>query len=347
MPSWGELPILQDATLISTVEKFRNPDFVAQNEIFTTRVPLDGPVAEWDVLGWARKKAGFVSYDSPAQQVEVMPVDHQSARVAKVFLKKELDGNTLAWLREPGTEHGQAAEAKIARELEDLNRQVDYLVEYACWQALTGALTISQSAADSPMQQVQFTVDYGLAASHAFAITTADNDWDETEAPILTDGTDGLPAIQRLTREDAGLELARCFTNETVQSDLLNNTQVKGFFGERLKNELLERGYIRQMRGIAFRQYDFGYVDAAGTFHKFIADQRAIFLPAANEYFEMHEAPAMVPDGQGGLKRVPGGKYAYAQVQYDPPGVTLFVGYNFLPVCRFPDAWVYANVKST
>ena len=53
MPSWGELPILQDTTLISTVEKFRNKDFVARNEIFTTRVPLDGPVAEWDVLGWA------------------------------------------------------------------------------------------------------------------------------------------------------------------------------------------------------------------------------------------------------------------------------------------------------
>ena len=104
MPSWGELPILQDATLISTVEKFRNTDFVAQNEIFTTRVPLEGPVAEWDVLGWARKKAGFVSYDSPAQKVEVMPVDHKSARVAKVFLKKELDANTLAWLREPGSE---------------------------------------------------------------------------------------------------------------------------------------------------------------------------------------------------------------------------------------------------
>ena len=197
------------------------------------------------------------------------------------------------------------------------------------------------------MQQVQFTVDYGLSDSHTFEITDPTNDWDEPDAKILTDTTDGLPAIQRLTREDAGLELARCYTNETVQSYLLTNDQVKGFFGERLKTELLEAGYIRQIRGITFRQYDFGYVDSSGTFHKFIADNKAIFLPATSEYFEIHEAPAMIPDGKGGLKRVRSGKYAYAQVQYDPPGVTLFVGYNFLPVCRFPDAFVYADVKST
>jgi len=353
MPNWGQYPILQPSAMIGVVNRFQNTDFFLQNAVFPTRKPIDQPLTEWDVLTWTRKKAGFATYDSPAHRQALMPVDHKTARTARVFLSKELDANTLGWLRDAGQsdEAMKAAERKIAEELEDLNRQCDFLVEWACAQALTGTLTVNQTSAAAPLAQVQFTVDYGMTAALKADVST---DWDESAAVPLSSNAYGFPYWKGLGPQYGGVNFVEMLCNQSVTSILLGNTAVQNALGQGgLKERVAVTGQLGRLAGVDITEYDYGYVtdDAdASTFVKFVADNYVVFLPTPENrrYNEIHEASHLIPSPDGTqLVKVPAGKAVYSEISYNPPGVTIYLQYNFLPVLRLKDSWAYVRVKVT
>ena len=269
---------------------------------------------------------------APAKVVALEVVAHRMAKCLKRFDSKLLSGDFLNNLRNQGTRQ-KNARALLTREQESLSRRNAYAREYCVAKALSGTLTIAQA-------DVKATMDYGIASEHK---PTASVSWATSTTDIPAD----LVAWKRLVEEDSGYSAGYAFANDSVLQYLLKNENVKDMLGESaLREQIAQSGAINAFMGLEWIFYNSGYRDAEGTFVPFIPNDTVILTPAMAGWCAMQVGSTMIPSGGGAgndLAEV-NGRYSYAVVETDPPGVKLFCGDCFLPVITIPGAVVYADV---
>lgn len=324
----GSIEALDYKVLTGTLSNFKHPELLGLS-LFPA-VTIEGNVAQWDVYSPSRVTGNFRVPGAPATKVDMVKVASRTAALAPVLLEKTLDDLALSWLRTGDESAGGSARAKITREQADLDRVLSYTKEYCLWKALTGTLAVNQN-------DVKFTVDYGLRATHK---PTAAASWATSSTDIIGD----LKAWKALVSADCGYTPTDAYCNESVMDYLMGNDDVSNFLGEgALREQVGQSGYITRFMGLTWHVYGAGYIDAAGNFQKFIADDRLIIIAAGAPFGAMVSGSQEIPAGFSETRRV-SGKFAYSAVETNPPGVQLFVGENFLPVIYVPDAIVAADV---
>lgn len=330
MPSFGELDVLNYQVMTKTVAEFQHP-----NLVLTARFPqevIDGITAKWDILKPSRQKAGFRVPNQPASKLDLMSVDTKSATCLLMNLEKALDEGALGWLREPGTNEQNNGRALITREQADLEARIAYTIEWAISQALSGTLTCSIGG-------VNRTVDYGIDNTHK---PTAAVSW----ATDTTDIPADVAAWAELIEKDSGYAAADAYVNRNTMSYIVKNQKVQNLLGQgAVREQVGESGYISHFMGLDWHVYNAGYINAQGSFERFIPDDKVVILPRENAFGRLQSGSQMVPSGASSSDLIKVyGRFSYAVVQTNPPGVNLYVGENFLPVIAIPDAVVYADV---
>ena len=329
MPS--ELDLLHTTTLTATVTGFKYPEFVLQGRLFPA-AEISTDTAEWDVLKPGQSVGEFVADGAPAKVVALEVVAHRMAKCLKRFDAKFLSGDFLNNLRNLGTRQ-KNARALLTREQDALSRRNAYAREYCVAKALSGTLAIAQA-------DVKATLDYAIASEHK---PTASASWATSSTNIPAD----LVAWKRLVEEDSGYAAGYAFANDSVLKYLLANEAVKDFLGESaLREQVAQSGAINAFMGLEWIFYNAGYRDANGDFVPFIPDDKVILTPSAPGWCAMQVGTTLIPSGDGAgndLAEV-NGRYSYADVEKNPPGVKLFCGDCFLPIITIPGAVVYADV---
>ncbi len=322
MAGFGELTILQHKVLTALVQKFPAPQFVGAS--LFAEMPAASNLAEWDVIKRSRTMAEFVAPDSEAKIVSRMGIESMRATVASIKEKKQLSGSTMAWLRQPGTEHLPFAEQSIRAELEDLNIRLEYRKEWARWQALAGSLSVNQD-------DVKFSIDYDLDATHT---PTAGTVWSNPAADILGDITDW----KQVVAQDSGEVPSRAYCNSTVAEYLMKNTGVRDLMGDQLRSDVLQSGYLTRLLGLEITVYDAGFINDSGTFTPFIGNDR-FFLCAGTDFARYLVAPSTDP--KSGFRP---GKFAKAWEAEDPATVWVLVEEHGLPVLTKVENILVADV---
>jgi len=326
----GTIEILNHKVLTETLANFRHPELLGQ-ELFA-KTTIDGNVAAWSVYAPSRVTGNFRAPGAPATKMDLVKVASRTATLAPVLLEKTLDDAALSWLRSGDASTGDSARARITREQADLNRIVEYTKEYAVWQALTGSLSVDQD-------DVKFSVDYAFAASHK---PTAAVSWAASDTDIAGD----IRTWKSLISADCGYAATDVYCNETVMQYIMANDDVVNLLGEgALRAQVAENGCVRRFMGLNWHVYDAGYVDASGTFCRFIPDDRIIMIASGAPFGALVSGSQEIPGGYSHTHRVHG-KFAYTTVEANPPGVRIFVGENFLPVIYIPDAILAADVTT-
>ena len=329
MPS--ELDLLHTATLTATVTGFKYPEFALQGRVFPA-AEISGDTAEWDILKPGQSVGEFVAEGAPAKVVALEAVGHRMAKCLKRFDTKFLSGDFLNNLRNLGTRQ-KNARALLTREQDALSRRNAYAREYCVAKALSGTLTIAQA-------DVKTAIDYGIASEHK---PTAGASWATAATDIPTD----IGAWKQLVEEDSGYAAGYAFANDSVLRYLMKNENVKDLLGESaLREQVAQSGAINAFMGLEWIFYNAGYRDANGDFVPFIPDDTVILTPGVPGWCAMQVGTTLIPSGGGaGNDLVEAtGRYSYAEVETNPPGVKLFCGDCFLPIITIPGAIVYADV---
>lgn len=326
-----DLSVLRHTHMIDTVNKIvTDRDNYFSGTVFAKRTPLlNTDIAEWDEYTAPRTRAKFNARGNAAMPMDLLSVTRRTASVADIFVSKTLTGAQIEYLRNVGTEHDEGATRMINAELADMRRAIDYTVEWACVNAALGTLTINQSATAKMPASVAANVTITFGVTTLSRLTA----WNVNTTKILSTE---LTAVDQKGLETWGGVPDLAIHNASVMNYLVQNDEVQNFMTDARKDAVFSSGTTAALRGKNWRSYDRGDKDS-GSFAKYFPDDKVLFV-GGTEYMEILEASALIPspDRQSLIRTAPG-YYAYADVEVNPPSVTLYMGYRFLPVNRYPE----------
>lgn len=194
--------------------------------------------------------------DSPAGIIKLTSKERVQAKLHVYREKKLLPASLIKLSEAPGKITIERFNARLEREMQDLDRLFDVTAERQRWQLITtGSLTIT---GEDPA-----TYAFGLKSSGSAAV-----DWDTpaTATPI-TDLKTAAKTVRRVWGMDATEVL---MTTESLIY-LLATTEAAGQLSDATKQEYMETGAVRKIANLAVRIIDGGYTDEAGTFHPYLS----------------------------------------------------------------------------
>lgn len=323
-----DVPLFEPTVLNGVVEKLTAPEALTWvNRL--PRTPHPFPVATWDVIKGSRAVAKPNVPNSEAHIVPRLGMSQESASFIYLREKKVFSPTTLHWLRAPGSVGNlQKAEQAVMREVKDLNQRFDNFVEWACWAALTGTITL-----DYP--DVQATVDFKMPSSHKPSASTS---WaSATPAQMIADVT----AWKRLVNRDGRVRAKEAYTTDPTLARVVAAFAAAGngtLLSDRSKDRYYETGELPGFLQLDWKTVDSTYDTDAGVATLFLADDCIILGNFdENRPFEIYEGPTAddeAPDGHTG-------KYAKTWKEKDPSARQYLLELHFLPVITRPEQFVY------
>ncbi len=325
----SELSLLEYQVLSRVITKFPIPaNFKIMSNLFPVN-NIDADGAKWDVIKNGRGIGTFKSPGAPATQVANLGVSRSTSQFASIAFEKTLSEQELIWNRQPGTVDTPYLEQKITREQADLNRLIDMTMEYAASKALTGTFAVNQD-------DVKFSVDYGIDATHKVTAGTLWSDLDNSDP--LAD----IDTWKQLIAADSGEVATQMWLNsKTLWSYVLRHSAIRELLRAEFGRELVAGQTPQKISELEIVIYDGGYV-ASGTFTKYIPDGKVILLAKTPDFGETQVGSALIPSGDTLRKVV--GKYSYSYISKNPAKQMLIAGANFLPVINRVENIVYATV---
>lgn len=320
--------VLRHEVLTELVRKFPRQNLMGM-EMMDQR-DVNSNAFTWDEIHQSRDLAKFTHPDSEANTNEERKVIKRSATTAPIKEKKSLDPSTLAWLREPGTEHQQRGRQAVTDEMEDLSGKVDRLVEWMIWEALHGQLIVNQD-------DVKFSVDYGIPSDHKDSPSTL---WDDTANATVIEN---LKSWKTMIQEDSNQQADRVFMPEEVMTYVIKNESVRDMIGENTLTEQVARtGQIQRLANLDLVVYDSGYVDESGDFQKFVGNKDVIMTTSPETNFgRMYTAPATDPKSN-----FQPGRFSKSWEEEDPATTQVLIEYHVLPVILKPENIYVTSVIS-
>lgn len=330
-----DLSLFEPAVIRGVVEKIPVPENMTLSNSLP-RTPWPFPSVTWDVIKGSRMVAKPNVPNSEAHIVPRLSMSQESASFVYLREKKVFNPTTLHWLRQPGTVSNiQKAEAAVLREINDLNYRFDNFVEWACWQALTGTLTL-----DYP--DVQASVDYHVAATHK--PTTAVGWASATPAQIIAD----VKAWKRLISRDARVPATDVWLTEPTIDKIFasftnTSTSAPNLLSDRMKDQYYTSGVLPGFLGLDWHVVETFYDTDAGVPTLFVSDG-SLFMTNLRDGrpLEVMEGPTADDEAPEGFT----GKFSKTWKEKDPSARQFLLEYNFLPVLTRPEQVVYcANVN--
>lgn len=261
-----DLKILDKEVMLEAVKLFPKPEGFMGEKLFPSR-PTASNIAVWDVILGYYGKAGYIAKGSEAKLIAQSPIARQLQEVAYKKEKIFLDANDIRWRRQPGSENFDTIESEIAREQEHLSIRLDVTNEDETWKCLRGTLSYTLDNGST------ISIDYGIPASNKITITVADNKWSNTSAKILAQ----LRAYKQLCK---GVNPTLLIVSPQVMDYLISNTQVQEYCKTQLGSEIAKEGKITRLAGLEVIEYNGGWTDENGTWHKFLDDKEAFIVPS-------------------------------------------------------------------
>jgi hypothetical protein len=320
-----EISLLQPMVLQGVVEKLTVPESLTLLSTLP-RTPWPFPTATWDVIRGSRTVAKPNVPNSEAHVVPKLGVAQQSATFVYLREKKVFEPTTIHWIRTPGEIAARNAERAVLREITDLNQRFDNFVEYMCWRALSGTLTL-----DYP--DVQATVNYLVPASHKPSVGTS---WaTATAAQIRAD----IVAWKRLISRDARVPAREAHATEATIERIMNafaNSPL--LLSDRMKDQFWSQGVLPGFLGLDWRVVEQVYETDAGVATLFVPDD-ALYITnlVDGRPMEIMEGPSADDDAPEGHT----GKFSKIWKENDPSNRQFLLEWNVIPVIKRPEQVVY------
>ena len=320
-----EISLLQPTVLRGVVEKLTAPEALRLVRTLP-RTPWPFPSATWDVIKGSRTVAKPNVPNSEAHIVPRLGISQQSAAFIYLREKKVFEPTTIHWIRTPGDIAARNAEQAVLREVTDLNQRFDNFAEFCCWRALTGTLTL-----DYP--DVQATVNYGLAGSHAPSPGTT---WTSaTAAQIRAD----IVAWKRLISRDGRVPAREAHATEVTIERIMNAFQSSPLLlSDRMKDEFWSSGVIPGFLGLNWVVNEQVYETDGGTVTLFVPDDTLFIVNLTDgRPMELFEGPTADDDAPEGFT----GKFSKTWKEKDPSARQFLLEWHMMPVITRPEQIVY------
>jgi len=329
-----DISLLEPAVLRGVIEKLVTPE----NMLLSSRLPKSPhpfPTAQWDVIKGSRQVARPNIPNSEAHIVAPLGRAQMAASFIYLREKKVFNPTTLYWLRAPGTvSNKQNAEQAVLREVTDLNQRFDNFLEWACWAALTGTLTLTGDVVAS--------IDYQIPASHKIASPTTQ--WSTATAQqMVADVT----AWKRLIQRDARVPAREAFATDKTVSRIFNAFATAGaaLLSDRSRDAYYSTGTLPGFLQLDWNVTDSMYDDTSGTPTLFVPDDTLFITNLTDgrpmEILEGPTADDEAPDGYTG-------KFSKTWKEKDPSARQYLLEWNVLPVITRPEQIVVvADVSTT
>jgi hypothetical protein len=320
-----EISLLQPTVLRGVVEKLTAAEALTLTRSLP-RTPWPYPSVVWDVIRGSRTVAKPNVPNSEAHIVPKLGVSQESARFVYLREKKVFEPTTIHWIRTPGTIAARNAEQAVLREVTDLNQRFDNFLEFCCWRALTGTLTLDY-------EDVQAVVDYNVPTSHK---PSAGTGWNTaTAAQQRAD----IIAWKRLISRDARVPAKKANGTEVTIERIMNAFQSSPLLlSDRMKDQFWSQGVLPGFLGLDWEITEQVYETDGGVTTLFVPDD-ALFITNLTdgrpmEVFEGPSADDEAPDNFTG-------KFSKTWKEKDPSARQFLLEWNVLPVITRPEQIVY------
>jgi hypothetical protein len=322
----ADLEILKQTVLTGIIQKFIAPPENLGRSLFNV-VSHPETVAEWDVIQGNRYRGSPTLPNREGKLVNPLGVGKRSASFIYYREKKAFEPTTLRWLRTPGELARHNAEAAVLREVTDLNYRLERLVESYCWDALKGTITINET-------DVKATVSMGFDATHT---PTAGVLWDD----ILNADIHGdVKAWKKILVEDSGFAASSVFANSNTMEYVYKNDGLRELWTDKRKDAYFEKGEVSGLLGLNWVTFDGAYVNTSDVTTNYIPDGYIIMIANGGQPFELIEGMSADHDSPDGHT----GKFSKSWIETDPSARFVLVEYHFLPIVKYVDQVIYAQV---
>ena len=323
-----DISLLQPMVLRGVVEKLTAPESLTLSASLP-RTPWPYPSVTWDVIKGSRTVAKPNVPNSEAHIVPRLGVSQQSAAFVYLREKKVFEPTTLHWLRTPGQIAGRNAEAAVLREVNDLNQRFDNFVEFCCWRALTGTMTL-----DYP--DVQATVNYQFAGTHSGAVRGTD--WSTaTPAQMRADIIGWKRLIARDGRTSATDAYSTEATVERIMAAYQTPAVAPSLLSDRMRDEFWRTSILPGFLGLNWHAVEQVYETDAGAVTLFVPDDALFIASWDNRPMEIFEGPSADDEAPDGYT----GKFSKTWKEKDPSARQFLLEYHMLPVITRPEQFVY------
>ncbi len=314
----------------------------------------EGRLVEWDEERMHRHLAPIVGHTSPSPKLEETTRINKTSSMMHVKLHKDIPGERLFFDRAAGSLRPNAG-GVIAKELRDLALAVMKTVEWACASTLQGRLSVNERTV--PGSESSFELAWNVSTYLRQA------NWSEPDTKIVSDE---LPQIEAAYLHGSGMLPSSAILNDVTKRYFHGNDEVRDwakevYAAEALTSSITDARLLKSMNlaGMSWQSNPGGYVPKegpnAGTFQRFMGDDRVVILPADQrlpDVLALALGHGIVPrnlwgnEGQMGIELAPSpGWYAYSEATSNPPGVRLYAGWVGLPIVLFPQGILVATVR--
>lgn len=325
-----DIPLFEPTVLRGVIERLQTPENLQLSNTLP-RTPWPYPTVTWDVIKASRMVATPNVPNSEAHIVPRLGISQMSASFVYLREKKVFEPTTLHWLRAPGSiSNLQNAEQAVMREVADLNLRFDNFVEWACWRALTGVLSLDY-------EDVQSTVNYQIPASHK---PTPSTGWSTATAyQIVT----MVKAWKRLISRDARVPAVDAWLTEPTLDKVFNAFATQGngtMLSDQMKDRFYATGTLPGFLGLNWHIVESFYDTNSGTPTLFVPDD-ALYITNLNQgrAMEIFEGPTADDEAPNGYT----GKFSKTWKEKDPSARQFLLEYHFMPVLTRPEQVVYVS----
>lgn len=324
----------------------------------SSRKPCEGNQAQWLAVKGTRRTARLVQYGAPSRRRSREGVTERAAVMIHSYEHEYHDVSTLMMLKNFDNPEIQAMGTKLvdrqSANFRTLFNNLELASIYCClakglvyFDEYGNLLPTSAGAVVS----VDFKVPAGNKNQCSTVIATK---WPTVTAHII----DQLRGMRELALKTSGYPLAHVFYGSSIPGWLMANTEVKeilkadAVLAASFRSGIVPEGFggiphWHQVVGMFFE-------DQNGTNQDLFAADTVVFTPEPSpDWWEILEGSYPVPTGLsigGGATEMLGnfqkvyGKYSYATLTTDPPGIKHLAGHTFLPVLKVPSAIFIADV---
>ena len=350
--------ILSPKVMLGAVEKIP----INRNYIGLSLLPMrevEEDELTWDVIKDEQNLAGVYAVNGEIKPGFEAIIQQMFADVCRLGSSRVLDEQTIRVLRDAGMvgvttgvagSMRRRAERKVAKSLQDCNREVDATVEYLIINAMRGYISWPPPMGGTIANMPQFgaaslSIDYNFPSDHkvrATDLTTAYY-WSDT---ANADVVDNLEEIAVTLTDDAGVDTSdmtiimsrhalRWMAQHSQLTDILRYTS-SGFlnFGN-------IQSYFETVLGWRFRIYDAQYTwretsatdlnDITIHRHRYLPTNYAIIYPTNLRIGDFASSPSKANNWRPG-------KFAWNEENTNPWTTEIGVGLNGFPRLEHPEA---------
>lgn len=337
-----DTPLLTDPLLYNElVNEMEPPEQFEGIALVGTPEDYPFPTFAGEIEYSTRQVAGMNAPNAEAQIVSMLGFGEFSGKFMYARLKKVFEGTLLKWLRTPGDFARQKADAIITKETADLTLRIDRLKEFIIWKILTtGTLTFTVGGVD-------IVLNWQMPGGHK---PTAGTPWNEdVDGPIIGDtDADGyfdadiitdLKVWRQLSLDASNVTPDEIWINSLSLDVLYKNRYLKDLWTDRMKEELINKGYLSGVLGFKWKTYDLTYQDHTGASQAYIPEGKLLMFNRSG-LIEAYNGPS--PDTEAPDNTY--GRFGKAWHSKDPSGYTGLVEDTFMFHLKRPKQIVCATI---